>query len=259
MSSVLHFTATKLNGTGKEGTLTPDADGYYEIVVGGLNTFNSAGEYYTRQGAEELFKKSSIFMRRVASGCLKAELGHPKRRPGESDDSFIQRVLTIEETNVCAHIADVWLDFEYGKKNPQFGNPELVGIMARLKPAGPMGHVLKASLDNKSENVCFSIRSLTKDFYSKGVNRRTLSTIVTWDYVNEPGIKVANKWDSPALESLTSDTFSIRKLNDVVNKMLSSPIATENSNAILKEVQSVFSLPREGHREPKKTIYSDWK
>ena len=133
-TSTVRFTATKLTDINKKGLLLPDSEGYYELPVGGLNVVNSSGQFYTLEGAKDLFDSSSIFMRRVRNGCLKGELGHPKRLPGMSLDDYIQRIVTIDEKNVCCFFKELWLDFEFGKKNPQLGTPDLVAVMAKLKP-----------------------------------------------------------------------------------------------------------------------------
>ena len=236
MSSV-KFTATKLTNTGKAGILKPDADGYYELIIGGLNTFNSAGEYYTLNGAEELFKQSSIFQRRVANGNLKGEVGHPKRLPGMSMDDYVNRILTVEETNVCAHFKEVWLDFDFGKKNPKFNNVALVAIMAKVKPTGPKADSLANSLANSGENVCFSIRALTRDYYERGQTYRVLQQIICWDNVTEPGIAIANKWDSPSLESLSDIIVREHSLKNIINHQV--PVATESSIELAKESLAV--------------------
>lgn len=192
------FSCTALNGTNKQGILTPDADGYYTLVLGGLNVYNSAGAYYPLKRAEALFEESSIFMRRVRSGCLKAECGHPKKLPGMSMREFISRVMTVEETNVAAHISDVWLDFDGVKdKNGR----AVVAIMGKVKPAGPRGPALKEALDNPKENVCFSIRSLTDDRVEAGQLVKYLKSVLAFDWVVEPGIDFARKYNAPSLES----------------------------------------------------------
>lgn len=239
--SGIKFTSTKLNGTGKEGILKPDDDGYYTLIIGGLNTYNSAGEFYTAQGAKDLFQQSNTFMRRISNGCLKGESGHPKKLPGMSDNDYLNRILTIEESNVCCHFKEIWLDLDYGKKNPQLGNPELVAIMAKVKPSGPKGNSLQSSLDNPSENVCFSIRAFTKDYYQKGQTIRVLNSIVCWDNVVEPGIAIANKWQSPSLESLEDRIFTQKQLERIVNDT-ESFIATEDSKLIATEALKTFSI-----------------
>lgn len=201
----VQFTCTVLKGSGKTGKLPQDEYGYYTMPIGGLNCYNSAGEYYPYQAAKELFETSSAFMRRMQTGCLKSEEGHPKQQPGQTLESYIQRVMSIEENNVCAHIAEVFLDFDQVKdKN---GRP-IVAIMGKVKPAGPHGDALQKSFDNPKEEVCFSIRAFTEDKRITGINQRRLVEIVTFDHVTEPGIATARKWHSPALESLNDTTFS---------------------------------------------------
>lgn len=240
MAGAVKFTATKLLGTGKRGILTPDADGYYEMIIGGLNTFNSVGEYYTLDGAKALFEQSSIFMRRIKNGCLKGEVDHPKRSNGMTDNDYISRILTIDGNNVCVHFKEIWLDENYGKKHPELKNSNLVAIMAKLKPAGPKGSALKASLDNADENVCFSIRALTKDYYQRGQVYRVLNQIVCFDMVTEPGISIANKWQAPALESLFDLSVTKTQLESIVEDRCSL-VATEDSRQLAVESLKTFS------------------
>ena len=69
-SNTIRFSCTSLQGTNKKGILTKDEHGYYSQPIGGLNVMNSAGMYYTYQGAKNLFEESSAFMRRVRRGAL---------------------------------------------------------------------------------------------------------------------------------------------------------------------------------------------
>lgn len=194
------YSCTALAGTNKTGKLKPDADGYYQVVVGGLNAFNSASNYYPLGPAKTLFESSSSLMRRIQNGNCKGEMGHPKPVPGMSKRDYIQRILQIEETRVCCHFRKVWLE-EQGVKDAE-GRP-IVAIMAEVKPTGPMGEALRESLENPHENVCFSIRSLTSDRMAPaGYVEKNLKTIVTWDVVTEPGISAAHKYNAPSLESL---------------------------------------------------------
>lgn len=252
--STVKFTATKLVGSNKQGILKPDADGYYEMVIGGLNVFNSAGEYYTLSGAKELFEASSIFMRRVKNGCLKGEEGHPKKLPTTTNDQFLQRIFSIEETNVCAHFSEVWLDETYGAKNPQFKNKNLVAIMAKVKPAGPKSASLAAALENPKENVCFSIRAITKDYYERGQCFRVLERIVCFDRVNEPGINIANKWDSPAMEALVEQQITKRMVERVVNDSVNMA-AMESTHELAIDTLRVFSSKSLTGAVP---LYSKW-
>ena len=233
MAGMVKFTATKLASKGKQGILEPDEDGYYTLVIGGLNVYNSAGEFYTLNGAKDLFEESNIFMRRVKNGCLKSEVGHPKRVPGMTDSQYMTRILTIEETNVCAHIKEVWLDFDFGKNNPEYGSPELVAIMGKVKPAGTQGEALKKALENKSENVCFSIRSLTKDYEQNRQRYRVLFTIVAFDWVIEPGIAFANKWDAPGLESTDLGFVTSSNFVKEARKVMNCPVGMESTKELI--------------------------
>jgi hypothetical protein len=207
MSNFIRFGFTALNGTNKAGIITPDANGYYKVVLGGLNVYNSANQYYPYEPAKELFLSSAQLMRRVASGALRGEYGHPKLQPGQSMDSFAQRILSIYEECVSHHIASVELDFDNYKDKD--GRP-IIAIIGLVKPMGPNGPALQASFENPNENVSFSIRAFTRDDTYGRVTNRILRNIVTWDYVNEPGIAIANKFQSPALEEISDLTFTKR-------------------------------------------------
>lgn len=195
----VQFTCTSLAGTGKKGVLPKDEYGYRILPIGALNCFNSAGEYYPLARAKDLFERSSSFMRRVASGCLKSEEGHPKPLPGMSSEDFIRRVLSIDEKNVCAHISDVWLNFD-GAVRDKSGRA-VIAIMGKIKPAGPHAAALEESFENPHEDVCFSIRSFTEDKMVAGTKQRTLVEVVTFDRVTEPGIGTSRKYYAPSLES----------------------------------------------------------
>lgn len=212
----INFTCTTLHGTNKQGILKPDENGYYTMPVGGLNVFNSAGEFYTYEGAKEIFSESSIFMRRVKTGCLKGESGHPKPLPGQSQESYIQRILSIDERNVCAHFSEIWLDFTNVKDS---SGKQIIAIMAKVAPSGPNGDALQKSLNNPKEEVCFSIRAFTEDIRVGGINQRALKEVISFDNVTEPGISIAKKYFSPSLESRVEKEFT---KNEIVNAMSSN-------------------------------------
>lgn len=201
----IHFTCSSLAGTGKKGIVAKDANGYYDMVIGGLNILNSAGEYYEFDGAKALFEQSSSFMRRIKRGALRGEVGHPRRELGQSMDSYINRIMDIDEKNVCVHFADIYLDFD-NFKNPD--GSKIVAIRSKLAPSGAKAEFLQKAIENPKENVCFSIRSFTENSFSKGRVNKVIKTIVTFDYVNEPGIHIAEKYRSPSLESVADVAVS---------------------------------------------------
>lgn len=242
----VYFEATKLPMLKKKGIITPDEDGYYELVVGGLNTFNNTNAwYYTLEEARKIFGPGTIFQRRVANGCLRAEVNHPKRRPGETDASFTDRMLDVDRDNVCAHFKKVWLDENFGKNRPEYNNPGLVAIMALVKPSLPKGDMLKESLDNPNENTCFSIRATAREEFIRGRRVRTLQEIISIDFVNEGGILIASKWDSPATESI-DNSASVKLTRDILDQIRESSkgcMATESTREIADYLNDKYFKP----------------
>jgi hypothetical protein len=222
----IKFACTSLVGTNKVGNLPCDENGYYEMVVGALAMYNSSGEFYEFEGAKELFLQSSTFMRRVQRGAVRGEYGHPRREPGQQMQAFASRVLQIYENMVCCHHREIWLDFERVKDAS--GRP-IISIMSKVQPSGPYGEVLEKQLKNKDENVCFSIRAFTDDHTTPDrVTHRVLRNIVTFDYVNEPGMYNATKYMSPALESADSITISRGEMERSVKDAIMGGVAQES-------------------------------
>lgn len=238
MGSSVRFACTALSGTNKAGILKKDDRGYYEMVVGALNMFNSAGQFYVYEQAKELFESSSQLMRRVSRGALRGEYGHPKPAPGMSGDMFANRVMSIHEENVCCHHKELTLDFDR-VKGPN-GEP-VIAIVSKVCPSGPMGAALERSINNPDENVCFSIRAFTDDFRERGITKRVLKTVVTFDYVNEPGLAVANKYSAPALESFSGEdglSISRGELERGIKSAHVSGLATES---VLLNAEELFT------------------
>lgn len=239
--SMIKFTCTQLNNS-KKGILKPDQDGYYTMPVGGLNVFNSAGHYYTASGAKALFESSSQLMRRVKRGALRGEVGHPKQESNQSEDDYLLRILTIDERNVCAHFSELSLDFDNYKNND--GSP-MVAIIAKVRPSGVKSEALKDAFDNPKENVCFSIRAFTSDNYKNGRLERTLKSVITFDWVNESGIHIAEKYKSTALESLqelhVTRSQLERTLKDTHNR-----VALENAVLTPQELFSSLGWSLDG-------------
>lgn len=224
------FSSIRLKDSNKKGMPQVDADGYRTQIVGGLEIFNSNGDFYTLQGAKDLFEKSSEFMRRIQRGALRGENGHPKYVDGMTMDAYINRMMIIDEDQVCAHFSDIWLDFD-SVKSPN--GSAVVAIMAKIKPSGKLGYLLESAFNNPKENVCFSIRATTRDYMVRGIKNRRIVNIITFDYVNEPGIAIAEKYLTPTLESLdekivTKDAF----VRAVSNRPTSTGMAIESSNEI---------------------------
>lgn len=256
MSNNIRLVTTRLENAGKRGELKADSNGYYQVVLGGLNIYNSVGEYYTAQGATELFQKQSDLMRRLTNGNLYGECGHPKPLPGQSEDDYLRRVMYVEETNYSHHISNIELDPNFGKKNPEFKNPDIIGIIGWVKPFGAKGGQLEAALNNPKQNVNFSIRALSRNSYRGGTTIRTLEHILTWDWVTEPGLAVANKWNSPVLESYVDHVLTERVLNRIIE---STPecAAMESSKAMAKAAMGCIQQDKPVVKS-KAHLYTNW-
>lgn len=244
------FACTSLVGVNKVGNLKKTPEGYYPMVVGALDVFNSAGQFYALKGAEHLFESSSSLMRRVNRGALRGEYGHPNPPPASAnkeqqkiiDKEFARRALTIEELNVCCHHRRLWLDNTVIKDK---NNQPIVAIMSEVMPSGPLGHVLEKQLNNPHENVCFSIRSFTDNKKVFGIERRVLREVVTFDYVNEPGISVAEKYFSPALESRSMspamESLNIDISRHTLEEAIDSRYGAMAMESVLITAESLFA------------------
>lgn len=194
----ISYGCTALLGVNKKGIIKPDAQGYFEITVGGFNVHNYGGAYYPLGQAQKLFEESGPLMRRIKAGVLRGELGHPPQ-DGLSPSAYFKRLNEIRETQVCCHFGSVVLDFDNYKAKSGF---PMVAVRARVKPSGPYGDTLLKSLENPEEETCFSIRAAVVPAMEGGREVRYVEDIVTWDYVNEGGIAIARKYYSMALESM---------------------------------------------------------
>ena len=217
----ISFTVTQAP-RGKQGILKPDGQGYYEQVIGALGVENESGIHYTsKQAVVDLFNNSSTLRRKMDRGVLRGEVGHPKFHPGMSKADFVNRIFQIYEENTCVHFKEIHLDDSYLKNV----GPGVFAIIAKFTPSGAKGDFLDRQIKNGSENVCFSIRSIAEDYTSGGKYMRDLAEVITFDYVNEPGIKYAEKYKSPALESITRGGDILVSQDDFIRAMKEAVVA----------------------------------
>lgn len=240
--SIATYTCTALAGINKAGILKPDEDGYYDLVLGALDFHNASGAFYPLAPAKKQFEESSSLMRRVKKGVLVGECGHPRKLPGMSMHDFIARILDIDEKNISHHIREVRL--EYNKVKDDAGR-SVVAIMGKVRPTGPQGEALRDALNNKHHNVAFSIRSLTDDVITQTSHTKNIRSIVTWDWVTEGGISVAQKYHAPALESFSID------LNRLADEIEKSPYAVgmESGKVDLRQILEDFDYKRKPSME----------
>ena len=243
----VRYGCTSLLGVNKAGELKQDDNGYYEMIVGGLDVYNSAGQLYVFEEAKKLFEESGSLLRRVKRGVLRGEYGHPKLQPGMRMEDFMARALVIDEQLCCCHHREIWLDFDRVKD--ENGKP-VIAIMSKVAPSGRFGCALEKSLKNPNENVCFSIRGFTDDFREQGVTKRVLKQIITWDYVNEPGISHAEKYKSPSLESMDEQIVFKNQLEGAATRLnsVSGAVASESILLTADELMTSMGWKFEGNK-----------
>lgn len=252
--ATIRLSVSAIVGTNKKGIIKPDADGYRDMTVGGLGIRNNGGHLYVEKEASDVFTKASSFMRRVRSGKLYGEYGHPKKHPNERMDEFVRRSMYINEEMKAVHHRDVWL--LTGKDIP--GAPAgAVGIMSSLKPSGPYAAALEGDLSNGYENTAFSIRALSKDVNIGGEIARCITVPITFDAVTEQGVGIAEKWKSPNMESyeITDQIIPMGTLVKISDEIIRSPLVSEANKELADELLSLLT-PRTTRST---AIYSSWK
>lgn len=193
-----NFEITVQRGFNNQGTIKKLDGNYYQVVLGALEFPNSVGAVYDTQSAINIIENNGLFKRRITTGALYGELGHPSERDSKDYNDFVRRIHTIDERNIGIHFRRVWIDPNYvgsdGKK--------IVAILGEVCGAGPHAAMFDRAMQNPHENVAFSVRSMTNDRIVGGVKRKYFDTIVTWDLIlGLPGIATATKFNSPSCES----------------------------------------------------------
>lgn len=243
INKTIHYECLRLKNSNKKGVLVPDENGCYEIAIGALGAKSANGGYYDYEGSNLLFSENSSFKRRIARGVVRGEYGHPVRTPGMSLDEYRARLLKIEEKNVCCEFTEIWLGKGFLTDN---GEVPIAVIYAKVRPMGPYKDVLKQQLETPGMQCCFSIRSFTRDYYDvSGQLHKKIDEIVTFDYVNEPGMYCAEKLLSPALESIVEGeniSSCDFKIDDFINKNSSDGelVFSNESNGL--DLKHLFGL-----------------
>lgn len=189
-----------LQGINKAGDLKKLDNGYYEVRLGALGAFNAQGWLYSEPEGRRLIEGSGGLMRMIETARLRGEAGHPRFRQGMSQLEWFSRVNDIFEPNVCVHIRRIRLEPGVDEKGRA-----VTMVIGEVKSSGKESTWLDRQLENRDEDVCFSIRSFTEDKVVGGIKTKFLKKIVTWDCVNEPGIAKSSKYGTASLESLAGD------------------------------------------------------
>lgn len=238
----MRYNCVALAGVNKGATLKKDADGYYYVLLGALNIFNSEGIFYAFNESKHVFDRSSVFMRKVQAGNLFGEEDHPPYVPGMSDADWIERNEWIETKNVCMHIREVEL-----KPTDQVCNGlPVVEIWGWIKPNRERGPLLAEALENPHQNVCFSLRGIVNEGRINGTLCRRLNKLVTFDWVIEDGLQICNKYSAiqrgskvaqESTRTFVDRPISRQVLEDIMYRAdATATVATESRRGQLKEI-----------------------
>lgn len=253
----IFFECTRLRGSGKQGIIKPDADGCYTQVIGGLNAYNSMEDFYDLEAGVRFFQQQSSFNRRINRGVLRAEYGHPKMPMGQKDKyDYGIRYTRIEETMVCGTWRKIWLSPE--KLKDERGRT-IVPVMGTIYPSGPYRESLIHAFESPGEQVCFSIRSLTKDYpRGDGTYIKKLVDIITFDYVNEPGIWNAEKLLTPSIESIEQIRVDGMKFLDRLNEIPSISAESFDIIHVRENLSALIEEERKQQAQRSNIIFSRW-
>lgn len=241
MSATNNLALTSIKTRSNNSSVKKDENGYYEFILGAVNSLNSCNEFYCKDQIEDFINNDNyILARKLKNGYLNGELGHPKFLPGMSKRDYYARNLNVDIQNVSHHIKSVWTqptDIDSGV--PGRGN--IILLRGMVKPSGVHGKILQEHIDNDDSNTAFSIRALTLNKNVCGVTYKTIIQIITWDWVLEPGIKQANKWANISTESLDYVKFSLDDLadkNSPIYKQIEMSLESDDSKEMMREIAS---------------------
>lgn len=179
--------------------LTPDENGYYDVVLGCVGAPTRANVIYQADSLINAMRDpDSRFNICLRDGNLFGEWGHPVIKSQKD----MNRLLQIDEHYISHQFGKIWVD----EKPIVLHGIEGYPIRALVKPCGPYGEVLERSLKDPTINTAFSIRSLC--IPDAGPDRkyeyRQVQIVVTFDAVNAPGFEMATKrYNVASMESFT--------------------------------------------------------
>lgn len=226
MIGAVEYSSQVLNGSNKTGVLKKNPDGTYPFIVGALNMVNNKNEYYDFDYGKKFFAEAGDLCRMAKKAVLRGEYGHPNQETGQTDDKFIERLLRVDEKSVACFHRRIWLDFDNFKD--KMGKP-FIGIMSEVLPDGPYGPTLDKQITTGIMDVCFSVRCFSLPRKIGGRIIKELKHVVTFDYVTEPGIAQATKYNCPTLESHSSKIFTQGTVLQAERNVRNAPGSNESA------------------------------
>jgi hypothetical protein len=193
-------------------------DGSYEIIAGAYNVHNYAGEFYRlTDGVRELFSHEGQYSTKVYMGRGKSEYFHPDYSVFKTEKEVRDRANIIMDERVCGIITKVRL-VDAGFSERGLNQPNIHYVVINIKPDGPFGSRLEASLNDPTHDSAFSVRA----WYDEARNQynhevvKIHTHIIGYDFVEDrQGVPVANKSTSLSLESRDVADFTFEDIKNM--------------------------------------------
>lgn len=263
---MLRYSCTALPA-GQKGGIKPDADGYYYLIIGGLDIANSRGEWWDWEASKHVFEKSSVFIKRIQNGMIYGEKDHPIFEVGMTDSQFLERNMVVIGDRKSHFIKEI--EVKRGKATAGGRAPML--IWGHVKPTDtPFGRELKDALEDPNQNVCFSIRSFAKRKPGPLGITKSLDKVVTFDWVSEPGISLATKFNTLANEgaistAITNESVELEdrvistdSISDVISKISKSSDALAVESDTLAELKDLLDRSDKPASRIREAGFSSW-
>lgn len=241
------YECTLLHGTGKQGILKKDADGYYlNIIAGAFNIHNTMGEFYSDKNIDRLFSNDQPMMKYLNDGQLCGEWGHPKREPNMTPQQWLERIHEIRESCHAFHVRSVKLDANV-LKDPTTGAPA-IACLIDIRPYGPYKESLQDAMENKHHNLSFSVRNFSNDVVVGGKWVKHVTKMICWDAVTRPGVPGSFKYNSPTLEGDRASRMTItpRLIEETIAQRQQSAANFEHDRILVQDLsqlkQDLFQL-----------------
>lgn len=179
--------------------IEPDEQGFYTVPVGCIGIPTRGNVIYEPNSLlKAMNDPKGRFNICLRDGNLCGEYGHPVIE-GKED---MPRLFRIDEHHISHYFGAIWTDKPF-----TFNGETAIPIMAKVKPTGPKGKILKEQLDDPNHNTSFSIRTLCLpvDGPRRDMSYREVQMIITFDAVHAPGYATTSKRYAHGMESWETD------------------------------------------------------
>lgn len=239
--SKLLFQNKRLGNKGYNLKVPRNDQGHFKVVLGAVNTFNNQNELYIDKNLKELLEEDGYLSvaNRIKSGLMGGEAMHPRREPGMTDAQFMHRNLQIDNVRRAYTIHSLETEQTKVRENGVDKNVTLIWGWIECE-AGDLGDKLKARLLNEAINVVFSIRCFARETV-RGNNIWYITKLITFDWVDIPGVKYAGKDGIDGLVLKTEDGLNIDDYDSVV--VDTALLDTMSNDSIICKTESAQYIP----------------